>query len=71
MGKARLLDQIEVFAPLLPEYHAARGDSSVGNRRASRLHHVRGHLVGEAVKYSGAFPIYEDGLALVSFTSER
>jgi len=44
-GKARLLDQIEVFAPLLPEYQSDRGDSSGIRRRASRLHHVRGHLV--------------------------
>jgi hypothetical protein len=44
-GKARLLDQIEVFSPLLPEYQPSN-DSSFGvSRRASRLHHVRGHLV--------------------------
>jgi hypothetical protein len=44
-GKARLLDQIEVFSPLLPEYRPPNGDSSGTTRRASRLHHVRGHLV--------------------------
>jgi hypothetical protein len=44
-GKARLLDQIEVLAPLLPEYRLSNGDSSSVTRRASRLHHVRGHLV--------------------------
>jgi hypothetical protein len=44
-GKARLLDQIEVFTPMLPEYRAAGDDSSRTTRRASRLHHVRGHLV--------------------------
>jgi hypothetical protein len=44
-GKARLLDQIEVFSPLMPEYRPATGGSSGINRRASRLHHVRGHLV--------------------------
>ena len=44
-GKARLLDQIEVFAPLLPEYRPSSGGSSRITRRASRLHHVRGHLV--------------------------
>jgi len=44
-GKARLLDQIEVFAPLLPEYRPSDGNSSGNTRRPSRLHHVRGHLV--------------------------
>lgn len=44
-GKARLLDQIEVFAPLLPEYQSSNDGSSGIGRRASRLHHVRGHLV--------------------------
>jgi hypothetical protein len=44
-GKARLLDQMEVFSPLLPEYRPASGDSSGISRRAARLHHVRGHLV--------------------------
>jgi hypothetical protein len=44
-GKARLLDQIEVFSPLMPEYQPTSGGSSGIGRRASRLHHVRGHLV--------------------------
>jgi hypothetical protein len=44
-GKARLLDQIEVFSPLLPEYRPSNESSSGISRRASRLHHVRGHLV--------------------------
>ena len=44
-GKTRLLDQIEVFSPLVPEYQSSRGSSSGAGRRASRLHHVRGHLV--------------------------
>jgi hypothetical protein len=44
-GKARLLDQIEVFSPLLPEYGPSTVSSSGIGRRASRLHHVRGHLV--------------------------
>jgi hypothetical protein len=44
-GKARLLDQIEVFAPILPEYRHVTGEASRTTRRASRLHHVRGHLV--------------------------
>jgi len=44
-GKARLLDQIEVFSPLLPEYRPS-GSGSLGiSRAAPRLHHVRGHLV--------------------------
>jgi hypothetical protein len=43
-GKPRLLDQIEVFSPLLPEYRPFSGSSGIP-RRASRLHHVRGHLV--------------------------
>jgi hypothetical protein len=44
-GITRLLDQIEVFSPLLPEYQLSSGGSSGVTRRASRLHHVRGHLV--------------------------
>ncbi|MGC1458820.1 MAG: hypothetical protein WA825_11125 [Steroidobacteraceae bacterium] len=44
-GKARLLDQIEVFSPLLPEYRPSNDSSSGISRRAARLHHVRGHLV--------------------------
>jgi hypothetical protein len=45
LGKSRLLDQIEVFSPLLPEYRPSDGGSSGSTRRVSRLHHVRGHLV--------------------------
>jgi hypothetical protein len=44
-GKAALLDQIEVFAPLLPAYKSECGSGPVGSRRLRRLHHVRGHLV--------------------------
>jgi hypothetical protein len=44
-GKARLLDQIEVFSPLLPEFRLSNESSSGVSRRTSRLHHVRGHLV--------------------------
>jgi hypothetical protein len=44
-GKPRLLDQIEVFSPLLSEYLPSHDRSSGIGRRASRLHHVRGHLV--------------------------
>jgi hypothetical protein len=44
-GKPRLLDQIEVFSPLLSEYPPSHGGASGVARRASRLHHVRGHIV--------------------------
>jgi hypothetical protein len=44
-GKPRLLEQIEVCSPLLSEYPPSRGSSTEFGRRASRLHHVRGHLV--------------------------
>jgi hypothetical protein len=44
-GKAALLQQIEVFAPLLPECSSFGGNGSEPSRRSRRLHHVRGHLV--------------------------
>lgn len=44
-GKAPLLDHMEVFAPLIPEYPPSRGTRSSIERRPPRLHHVRGHLV--------------------------
>ncbi|MGC1520191.1 MAG: hypothetical protein WA803_01515 [Steroidobacteraceae bacterium] len=44
-GKSTLLEQTEVFAPLLPEYRSECGGGSGASRRACRLHHVRGHLV--------------------------
>jgi hypothetical protein len=44
-GKAALLEQIEVFAPLLPEYTPGYIRRSETTRRSCRLHHVRGHLV--------------------------
>ncbi|HTC17406.1 MAG TPA: hypothetical protein VK695_16495 [Steroidobacteraceae bacterium] len=44
-GKKPLLDHIQVHAPLLPEYLAARNSQADGGRRGPRLHHVRGHLV--------------------------
>ena len=44
-GKARLLDQIEVFSSLVPEYPPSSDRSSGIGRRPSRLHYVRGHLV--------------------------
>jgi hypothetical protein len=43
-GKAPLLEQIEVLAPLLPHYPAGPGTGSESSRRSPRLHHVRGHL---------------------------
>jgi hypothetical protein len=49
-GKAALLEQIEVFAPLLPEYKSGGGSGSDASRRSRRLHHVRGHLVRRGSK---------------------
>jgi hypothetical protein len=49
-GKAALLEQIEVFAPLLPEYKSVGGGDSEASRRSRRLHHVRGHLVRRGSK---------------------
>ena len=44
-GRATLLEQIEVSAPLLPEYKSGGSGGSETARRSRRLHHVRGHLV--------------------------
>jgi hypothetical protein len=44
-GKAALLEQIEVFAPILSEYKCGSDRASEASRRTRRLHHVRGHLV--------------------------
>jgi hypothetical protein len=44
-GRARLLGQIEVYSPLLPEYRASNSGAAGSGRRPSRLHHVRGHIV--------------------------
>jgi hypothetical protein len=49
-GKAALLEQIEVFAPLLPEYKSGGSNGSEASRRPRRLHHVRGHLVRRGSK---------------------
>jgi hypothetical protein len=49
-GKTALLEQIEVFAPLLPEYHSGGAGASGRSRRSPRLHHVRGHLVRRGSK---------------------
>ena len=44
-GKAPLLEQIEVCAPLLADYKSGTGSGSAAYRRSRRLHYVRGHLV--------------------------
>jgi hypothetical protein len=49
-GKAPLLEQIEVFAPLLPAYKSVAGSVSEPSQRWRRLHHVRGHLVRRGSK---------------------
>jgi hypothetical protein len=49
-GKAALLEQIEVFAPFLPEYRSGCSSGSGASRRSRRLHHVRGHLVRRGSK---------------------
>jgi hypothetical protein len=49
-GKAALLEQVEVFAPLLPEYKSDFSNGSGASRRSRRLHHVRGHLVRRGSK---------------------
>jgi len=49
-GKAALLEQVEVFAPLLPEYRSGWSCGSEASRRLRRLHHVRGHLVRRGSK---------------------
>jgi hypothetical protein len=49
-GKGALLEQIEVFAPLLPEYKSGWSSGSETSRRLRRLHHVRGHLVRRGSK---------------------
>jgi len=49
-GKAALLEHVEVFAPLLPEYRSHLDSGSGACRRLRRLHHVRGHLVRRGSK---------------------
>jgi hypothetical protein len=49
-GKAALLEQTEVFAPLLPEYQSGSGNGPTASGRSRRLHHVRGHLVRRGSK---------------------
>jgi len=49
-GKAALLEQMEVFTPLLPEYQSGCSCRSRTSRLPRRLHHVRGHLVRRGSK---------------------
>ena len=44
-GRAPLLEHIEVYAPVLPEYRDCWRGEPQGPRMSPRLHHVRGHLV--------------------------
>jgi hypothetical protein len=59
-GKLALLEQIEVFAPLLPEYKSACGSGSGTPHRSRRLHHVRGHLVRRGSKLFWRVPHLRD-----------
>jgi hypothetical protein len=43
--RAPLLEQVEVLAPLLPQYDRGGRAATAASRRFPRLHHVRGHLV--------------------------
>jgi hypothetical protein len=45
LGKAPLLEHVDVRAPLLPDYRSEGTDEPESVRRGPRLHHVRGHLV--------------------------
>ena len=45
LGKAPLLEHIEVSAPLFAQAECWHGDHAGNPRRGPRLHHVRGHLV--------------------------
>jgi hypothetical protein len=49
-GKAPLLEQIEVCAPLYTVYKSGSGGTSGAAHRSRRLHHVRGHLVRRGSK---------------------
>jgi hypothetical protein len=49
-GKRPLLEQIEVFSPLMPEFESGCSSYSRASRRSRRLHHVRGHLVRRGSK---------------------
>jgi hypothetical protein len=69
-GKAGLLEQIEVFAPLLPEYKSGHGNQSESTRRSPRLHHVRGHLVRRGNKLFWRVP-HMRGSARAGFLRTR
>ena len=45
LGKAPLLEHVEVSAPVFAEAPRWCGEPAGGSRRAPRLHHVRGHIV--------------------------
>jgi hypothetical protein len=55
-GKGALLEQIEVFAPLLLENRKGADRVSEAPRRSRRLHHVRGHLVRRGNKLFWSVP---------------
>lgn len=44
LGKAPLLDYVDVSSPLLPSRQQGAGEITDSGRRSPRLHHVRGHL---------------------------
>lgn len=48
LGRAPLLEHIEVSSPVMPRRWAAQFAFADSARRAPRLHHVRGHLVRRA-----------------------
>lgn len=60
-GKTALLEQIEVFAPLLPEYKSGCSSRSGAPGRSRRLHHVRGHLVRRGSKLFWRVPHLRGG----------
>ena len=49
-GKTALLEQVEVFAPVLPQYNCKSRKNCTPSPRFRRLHHVRGHLVRRGSK---------------------
>ena len=55
-GKPPLLQHVEVFSPILPEYRGGSGVTTHTGRRSPRLHHVRGHLVRHGSQLSWRMP---------------
>jgi hypothetical protein len=55
-GRPPLLQHVEVFSPILPEYRAGPGALMQTGRRSPRLHHVRGHLVRRGTQLSWRMP---------------